>query len=277
MIDLSLSLPIKVQNGGLFISRGVGEHPRRCLTSWELIAIEKGALSIREGEQTFTVHEGESLLLYPGRTHEGVGTFPPGLKFYWLHFELEMPAAGTPLPAADTASLFSIPQHGHFRDPPYAHSLFRQFLMVQENNPQPPELELILLLLLRQIAWFQQDNDAAATAGLNLAWRARQLILTQFHQPVSTSSLARQLHCNPDYLGRVYRRIFHLTLTEAIHRQRIIHAERLLLSGRIALEEVARQSGFQDVRYFREVFRKERGVTPGAWRRRYSKEHVNSD
>ncbi|HDW1493221.1 TPA: AraC family transcriptional regulator, partial [Escherichia coli] len=27
MLELSMTLPIKVQNGGLFISRGVGRHP----------------------------------------------------------------------------------------------------------------------------------------------------------------------------------------------------------------------------------------------------------
>ncbi|ECI0881306.1 AraC family transcriptional regulator, partial [Salmonella enterica subsp. enterica serovar Schwarzengrund] len=27
MLELSITLPIKVQNGGLFISRGIGRHP----------------------------------------------------------------------------------------------------------------------------------------------------------------------------------------------------------------------------------------------------------
>ncbi|ECV5441588.1 AraC family transcriptional regulator, partial [Salmonella enterica subsp. enterica serovar Virchow] len=27
MLELSMTLPIKVQNGGLFISRGIGRHP----------------------------------------------------------------------------------------------------------------------------------------------------------------------------------------------------------------------------------------------------------
>ncbi|MGQ7095671.1 AraC family transcriptional regulator, partial [Escherichia coli] len=42
MLELSMTLPIKVQNGGLFISRGVGRHPARRLESWEIIFVEKG-------------------------------------------------------------------------------------------------------------------------------------------------------------------------------------------------------------------------------------------
>lgn len=48
MLELSMSLPIRVQNGGLFISRGVGSHPARKLQSWEIIFVEKGTLTICE-------------------------------------------------------------------------------------------------------------------------------------------------------------------------------------------------------------------------------------
>ncbi|RDT63992.1 AraC family transcriptional regulator, partial [Klebsiella pneumoniae] len=37
MLELSIALPIRVQNGGLFISRGVGRHPARKLSSWEIV------------------------------------------------------------------------------------------------------------------------------------------------------------------------------------------------------------------------------------------------
>jgi YesN/AraC family two-component response regulator len=48
------------------------------------------------------------------------------------------------------------------------------------------------------------------------------MIGTHFHLPISASLLAKELHCNVDYFGRVYRRSgFRLTLTEAIHRQRV--------------------------------------------------------
>ena len=109
MLDLKITLPISVQNGGLFISRGVGNHPQRELDSWEMIFVEKGTLTIRENDTLFSVKEGESLLLWPHRKHVGVGTFPADLKFYWLHFEINpQHESQTELPA----SLISLPQHG---------------------------------------------------------------------------------------------------------------------------------------------------------------------
>ena len=79
MLELSMTLPIKVQNGGLFISRGVGRHPARRLESWEIIFVEKGRLAIQEEERIFLVDAGESLLLWPNRQHVGVEDFPADL------------------------------------------------------------------------------------------------------------------------------------------------------------------------------------------------------
>ena len=139
-----------------------------------------------------------------------------------------------------------------------------------------PALESLLLLILQQISLTTGHDQQPDEAGVSLAWRARQLISTSFHLPLSTSQLAKELHCNADYLGRVFRRVFHLTLTEAIHRQRVRAAEKLLLNDAVSLTEVATRCGFNDVGYFRQIFRKHTGLTPAVWKRRYCKEHINS-
>ena len=266
MLELSMSLPIKVQNGGLFISRGVGSHPARQLHSWEIIFVEKGTLTIRENNKVFSVNAGESLLLWPQRLHVGIGLFPSDLKFYWLHFEVT---------SGEGDALLSIPQHMRVNDPQYIISLFRQFLREQENIHRSMALELILLLILQQIsaAASEQPVDSPGNA---LAWKAQQIIHTRFHLPISASTLAKELHCNADYLGRVFRSAFRLTLTEALHRQRVRAAEKLLISDSLSLTEVAIKCGFNDVGYFRKIFRKHTSLTPAAWKRRYCKEHINS-
>ncbi len=271
MLELSITLPVKVQNGGLFISRGVGRHPARRLDSWEVIFVEKGTLTIREEEVQFQVNAGESLLLWPQRRHVGVEDFPPDLKFYWLHFEVR---EGTEEAAWITT--LSVAQHTKIRDPQYMTSLFRQFLSEQEKLDRSVALELLLLMILQQMTPEEQMKEESDDSDVALAWKARQLIRTRFHLSLSTSALARELHCNADYLGRVYRRAFHQTLTEAIHRQRVRAAEKLLISDARSLKEVAGLCGFSDVGYFRQIFRKHTGLTPAVWKRRYCKEHINS-
>src|SRR5690606_19999934 len=102
--------------------------PARKLTSWEIIFVEKGTLTIQEENTVFEVNEGESLLLWPNRRHVGIEDFPADLKFYWLHFERENNQPDLP-----DASLLAIEQHCSVRDPQYVIALFRQFLSEQEK------------------------------------------------------------------------------------------------------------------------------------------------
>lgn len=271
MLELSITLPISVQNGGYFISRGIGRHPARKLTSWEIIFVEKGKLTIQEENRVFEVQAGESLLLWPQRRHQGIEDFPPDLRFYWLHFDVNEQALQSPL-----GTQLAVHQHGKSGDPSSVISLFRQFLTEQEKLQRSPALEYLLLLILQQISLTAGPQQSPDEAGVSLAWKARQIISTRFHLPLSTSQLAKELHCNADYLGRVFRRVFHLTLTEAIHRQRVRAAEKLLLNSAVSLKEVATRCGFNEVGYFRQIFRKHTGLTPAVWKRRYCKEHINS-
>ncbi len=271
MLSLSVCYPLKVQNGGLFISRGTGTHPTRTLSSYELIYVVSGTLSLQEDQRIFHLKKGESLLLFPGRKHQGITVYDEKLKFYWLHFDIFYYQQGNP------SLQLIIPQHCQVSDEENLVTLFRLFLNEQERRDQSYSLELLLMLILQEIVHVGPATPAENGPGAALAWKAKQLIATQFHLPTGSTELAQRLHCNVDYLGRVYRQTFSMTLTQALQQQRIMAAEKMLLTDASSLTEVAALCGFSDVAYFRRVFRKLHGITPAAWRKRYCREHVNSD
>ncbi|MGB9098996.1 helix-turn-helix domain-containing protein [Erwinia sp.] len=271
MLSLSVSYPLKVQNGGLFISRGVGTHPTRTLTSCELIYVVDGTLTLQEEQTCFTLNKGESLILFAGRKHQGVTIFDEKLKFYWLHFDIQSDQQNNP------SLQLNVPQHCQISDEENILTLFRLLLTEQERNKESSSLELLLILILQEIVRVSPESSPAESPGAALAWKARQLIATHYHQPLGATELAQRLHCNVDYLGRVFRQTFRQTLTEALQQQRIAAAEKILLMESCSLAEVAEQCGFTDVAYFRRVFRKLRGITPVSWKKRYCREHINSD
>lgn len=267
MLQLNFTSPLQVQNGGHFISRGVGRHPRRILESYELVYVDRGVLGLREEGVEFVLGAGEALLLQPGRFHGGLGDFDPDLSFYWLHFELAgAPGTGEPL---------AVPQRSQVQAPERFVALLRMFLAEQEDGAPAAALELLLLALLERLAR-SPVASAAQGAGVALAYRARQLISTRYGDALGTATLASALRCNPDYLGRVFRQTFGITLTEAIHRQRITAAERLLLSAELPLSRIAERCGFGNSAYFRRLFLRQRGMTPAAYRRLFCKGHINS-
>ncbi|MCX2943543.1 helix-turn-helix domain-containing protein [Rahnella perminowiae] len=50
----------------------------------------------------------------------------------------------------------------------------------------------------------------------------------------------------------------------------------MLLANTGNVADVARLTGFNDVAYFRRVFRKLLGITPAAYKKLYCREHINS-
>src|SRR4051812_12075559 len=87
-LSLSAYSPLKAQNAGLFIARGLALHPTRVIDSHELIFVKQGELDIWEDDRTFHLEAGQTLHLWPGRQHGGLKPMPLGLKFYWIHFEV---------------------------------------------------------------------------------------------------------------------------------------------------------------------------------------------
>jgi AraC-like DNA-binding protein len=274
--NLSFALPMALQatNGGLFISRAVGQHPRRVIDSFELLYVKRGVLGIEEAGREFQVSAEETLVLWPGKEHGGTQPYSPDLQFFWAHFVL--PAK----PGRRADQVLDVPQHALVARPEQMTSLFRRFLNEQEllGERQVP-MSLMLMLML----WEVTNSRAVGTLGgavdgsaAILAARADALICTGFHGPISTSTIAAELDCNADYLGRVFRSIYRCTLTEAIHTRRLRQATALLAEGKTSVDAVATQCGFDDTGYFRRLFKRSTGMTPQAYRRLHMRVHVNT-
>lgn len=270
-LELRTELPVRSENAGLFVSRGEGIHPDRVLDSHELIFVREGVLGIREEERSFDVEAGQSLILWPGRRHQGTYPYAADLSFFWIHFAANYGCD------EDTRNVPSVLQHATVSRPDHLAELFRRFLDDQEaGRLQPVPADLLLMLMLCEVSDSYGAEASAEDNAAVLAGRANAHIRTHFHWPLSTSGLARELGCNPDYLGRVFRKAYGRTLTEAIHWRRLRHARRMLLEGDRNVEEISRTCGFRDVRYFRRLFKRHEGMTPLAFRRLYAQMHVNT-
>lgn len=269
-LESGAALSVRAENAGLFVSRGRGVHPDRVLDSHELIFVREGVLSIEEEGRGFEVGQGQSLILWPGSRHRGTAPYPPDLSFYWIHFF----AKNVPDPGSAPTTVV---QHATVGRPDHLAELFRRFLDDQEaGRLLPTPADLLLMLMLCEVS----DSDGARASAENnaavLAGRADAHIRTHFHHRISTASLARELECNPDYLGRVFRLAYGKTPTEAIHWRRLRHARRMLLESDRNVEEISRTCGFRDVRYFRRLFKRHEGMTPLAFRKLYAQMHVNT-
>jgi AraC-like DNA-binding protein len=252
---------LTVENGGFFTSMGRGKHPERMLESFELIMVVSGKLKLREEERRFTLGPGEALLLWPGRHHRGIGRLPAGLQFYWVHFRRDAPQH------EDEHHIeLQVPQNVKLARPDRMEELFRRFLDDQlPGRSDALRASAYLILMLAEMRTTQHAGKPAKKIS-RLASRVDTFIKTNFHKPIHPAEIATKFNLNVDYVGRLYKQSFGITLTEAIRRRRLKRAREHLLHSDANMNEIAHECGFGSSTYFRRSFKQCEGISPTRWR-----------
>jgi AraC-like DNA-binding protein len=140
----------------------------------------------------------------------------------------------------------------------------------------PYSANLLTTLMLVEVSQSAQVKPVESHDLNYVASRVHTYIRMNYDRSITTSRVAEVLGYNADYLGRIYRKVYHCTLTEAIHRRRINVACDYLLDTNLTIEQISQKAGFTDPDYFRRIFRREMGVSPGDYRNEYSHLHVNT-
>ncbi len=261
MNDFSLT-PL---NGGCFISRGKGRHEVRRIESNELIYCVKGSLTMFEDGKLFELHQGDYLLLRRGRQHGGMQDYPRGLTFYWLHFT----------GASDLLDQYS--SSGHAVNPEQLAIYFQSFLAEQDAlEPDQKIRALLLELIFREIAR-STPTYLPEQRCPDLVMQASELIKLNFAGELSLSKAAKKLHCNAEYLGRIFQYHYGESFTAFLNRTRVEHAGKLLQNSNSSIKEIISECGFNDPAYFRRMFFRRYGTTPSAFRNFHRTGHRNTE
>jgi AraC-like DNA-binding protein len=267
---ISTRSALSASNAGLFVAPRCGLHPERELASFELIFVRSGVLRLWENLDKFQISPGQTLILWPGRRHGPSAPYEPKTSFYWLHFELDSARSD---PGVVVNQVAEVPR------PLRLVELFRRFLDDQENNDLEPNYAATLIkLMLLEIAHQDESKQAKRLQppARKLAATAQVAIGKRFREPITTSEIARTLHCNPDYLGRVYRETFGHSLTTGIHQARMHHAKNLLLLSSLNVKEISASCGYSNPDYFRRMFRRFFDMQPNQFRSLHPRQHTNA-
>ncbi len=278
ILHLSLVSPIKSQNAGLFVSRGGAMHPARIIDSHELIFVKDGVLDMWEENQEFHVEAGQTLHLWPGRKHGGMKPMPPDLRFYWVHFtEYEQSSYDENAALNQFVPFMRMPQVKCITQPERMERLFHIFLDDQESGTlHPYAANLLTTLMLVEVVQSREVDPTGDSDLKTLATWANTYIRLNYDRPITAGKIAHELGYNPDYLGRVYRQIYHTTLTEAIQKRRVHVACHYLLESEMTVEQIADKCGFTEPDYFRRIFRRHMQLSPIAYRKQYTHVKVNT-
>ena len=267
VFDLQVLSTIEARHGGLFISPGKWIHLTRKIDSFEIILVREGIVKMFEEDKHFNVNPGELLLLFPGRKHGGIEPYIGKLSFYWLHFRVK----NTKI--VNESYQLKLPQHIRVAAPHRLEVFFREYLNeLSDGLSTSLKAELLILQILNEASLVPRSNETSSI----IAEQVFRIIAEHYPEPISTTSIAHELHRNPDYIGRCFKAAYGCTITEEVNRRRILEAEKLLIDKNLNLNEVAAQCGFNDSGYFRKLFIRKNGITPSRFRQSLSRININT-
>jgi AraC-like DNA-binding protein len=138
------------------------------------------------------------------------------------------------------------------------------------NDPSPLCLEAAAALvhadLARREGAAASPPPAAALSPQRLA-RVEAIIRARLADPPRLQELAQAAGLSPAQFWRAYKAATGCTPHRFAQEVRLQEAQSLLLRPGLSLAEVAAATGFADQAHFTTVFRRARGLTPGAFRR----------
>ncbi len=124
-----------------------------------------------------------------------------------------------------------------------------------------------LLLELLAAATRQGHTNSGTRGQPGWILRARDLLHADLTHRRTLADLAAEVGVHPVTLARGFRRSFGCSVGEYVRRLRIERAATQLGGSEVPLAEIALAAGFSDQSHFSNLFRRETGMSPSAYRR----------
>jgi len=90
-----------------------------------------------------------------------------------------------------------------------------------------------------------------------------------YREPIVLEDLGKHFYKNPSYLCSLFSKSVGKTIFEYITSTRINHAKKMLRTSSCKVADVAFQVGYENQKYFYQVFKKNVGITPSQYRSKY--------
>lgn len=102
-----------------------------------------------------------------------------------------------------------------------------------------------------------------------------QYMKDNYPHPIQIRDIATQVHMSERHVSRLFLKATNQTIKTYLTDLRLDKACNLLLKVNIPITEVARQTGYPDMRYFSTLFRRQFGITPSAFRHQNGTQFVD--
>ena len=138
-----------------------------------------------------------------------------------------------------------------------------------DSEERALELELLSVELLLTLARLYAEGDSIRNAGTIHVRRAMRFMAQNYFREIDIADIAGHVGIAEGYLSRLFKKSGGQTVVQYLTGIRIAKAKMLLEKTGLPVVDVSGAVGVPSRRYFNELFKKQTGMTPGEYRRKY--------
>lgn len=125
------------------------------------------------------------------------------------------------------------------------------------------ESKAFLTQTLDRLRRFYQDSQSTWT----ICDQTAQYLTENFSNPnINNNMLGDLFQISPSYLSRLFKEQKGISLSDFLNQKRMMHVKFLLETTSLSMEDIAKQAGYLSSSTLIKIFKKNEGITPGAYR-----------
>lgn len=264
----AVNLPARFVSAGRTVTGPGWIHPRRRLNTHLLIAVKQGRFGLAAEGRKYVLSAGQAFLLPSGLELCGFHAEreePP--VYYWACFEDDSLSGRDP--GSQDALSADLPDQVFDRVISGFHYLISRSSAVKGHSELCDYLFSVILLEMQQ-----EETEKPRAAVVD---RMMEYIRLHCFEKLDWHDLSLALGYTEDYLSRQFHHQMNCSFRQYIHLLRMDRARRELLSSEKPVQQIAEECGYSNAKFFSTVFMKYEGLSPSAYRNRFSRIQQDDD
>lgn len=277
--DLSKPLAF-FTSGNFFVTTDNWIHkPMYQKGNYEVIIVLQGELHLNLRNQEHRITAGNYFLVPPYHHMVGSQASPEGTEFLWIHFFPQASVQITDnLPQTSNGQhslLMTLPESFRLPDLNKAIVLAHQILDFSENQ-QTTTAGLATAVFLTYLATEFQYSQESKQADPPTMVLVKNWIRANIDHISTVDEIASEFHFNKRYLNRLFKQEFDISIHRYMNNCKLDQAKVLLTTTNKNIDEVSRESFFNDSRNFSRLFKKYINMTPSDYRHAFGGKFINT-
>jgi AraC-like DNA-binding protein len=157
------------------------------------------------------------------------------------------------------------------------HQLFEQIYReytLREKGSQPLIRAYLVELIIKLFRELERQQPSFTLSHHKLVEQAVSFMQENYKAHINLDDIVSGVFLSKDYFRQIFKKITGTSITSYIQELRIAEACRLLETTHNSSAEIARESGFNDIKFFYQTFKKATGMTPAEYRKKHTDNSV---